>query len=157
MSITDLGSIGELIAAIATVATLVYLAIQIRSNTKTARGNTHHATSTAWSELTAKVAGDDYLSKVYQEGRLNPEALSKEEKFRFYLIEDAFMGQIENIWTQYTNDLFPKSNQDRFDNILRAQFATPGIVEYWSRRKSLFTTEFVDYVENVLRLGADDT
>ena len=33
MTIQDLGSIGELIAAIATIATLVYLAIQIRQNT----------------------------------------------------------------------------------------------------------------------------
>jgi hypothetical protein len=33
VTIQDLGSIGELIAAIATVATLVYLAIQIRQNT----------------------------------------------------------------------------------------------------------------------------
>ena len=33
VTIQDLGSIGEFVAAIATVATLVYLAIQIRSNT----------------------------------------------------------------------------------------------------------------------------
>lgn len=33
MEIQDLGSIGELIAAIATVGTLVYLAVQIRANT----------------------------------------------------------------------------------------------------------------------------
>ncbi len=32
MTVQDLGSIGELIAAIATVATLVYLAMQIRQN-----------------------------------------------------------------------------------------------------------------------------
>ena len=37
MTIQDLGSIGEFVAAIATVATLVYLAIQIRSNTAALR------------------------------------------------------------------------------------------------------------------------
>jgi len=35
MSFQDLGSLGEFIAAIATVATLVYLAISIRHNSKT--------------------------------------------------------------------------------------------------------------------------
>ena len=34
MSIQDLGSIGEFIAAIATLVTLVYLAMQIRHNTR---------------------------------------------------------------------------------------------------------------------------
>ena len=33
MTIQDLGSIGEVVGAIATVATLIYLAIQIRSHT----------------------------------------------------------------------------------------------------------------------------
>ena len=34
MTIQDLGSIGELIAAVATLATLVYLAVQIRQNSR---------------------------------------------------------------------------------------------------------------------------
>lgn len=37
MSIQDLGSIGEFIAAIATILTLVYLALQIRQNTAVSR------------------------------------------------------------------------------------------------------------------------
>jgi hypothetical protein len=37
MTIQDLGSIGELVAAIATVATLVYLALQIRQNTESVK------------------------------------------------------------------------------------------------------------------------
>ena len=38
MDIQDLGSIGELIAALATLATLVYLATQIRQNTNQLKG-----------------------------------------------------------------------------------------------------------------------
>jgi hypothetical protein len=34
MTIEDLGNLGDLIAAIATVATLIYLAQQIRKNSK---------------------------------------------------------------------------------------------------------------------------
>jgi|TARA_B110000116_G_scaffold211260_1_gene187053 hypothetical protein len=37
MTISELGSIGELIGAIATVATLLYLAFQIRANTEAAK------------------------------------------------------------------------------------------------------------------------
>jgi hypothetical protein len=37
VTIRDLGSLGELIAAIATVATLIYLAIQIRASNRLAR------------------------------------------------------------------------------------------------------------------------
>lgn len=34
MTIQDLGSIGELVAAVATLATLIYLSLQIRQNSK---------------------------------------------------------------------------------------------------------------------------
>ena len=37
MTIQDLGSIGERLAAVATLATLFYLAVQIRQNTKAVR------------------------------------------------------------------------------------------------------------------------
>jgi hypothetical protein len=37
MTLQDIGSIGELVAAIATVITLVYLAVQIRQGTQVAR------------------------------------------------------------------------------------------------------------------------
>jgi hypothetical protein len=40
MTIQDLGSLGELIAAVATVATLVYLSIQLKRNTRAQRSQT---------------------------------------------------------------------------------------------------------------------
>ena len=38
MTLEDIGNIGDLIATIATIVTLAYLALQIKSNTKSARG-----------------------------------------------------------------------------------------------------------------------
>ena len=40
MSIQDLGALGELVAAVATVATLLYLAVQIRQNNKNLQEST---------------------------------------------------------------------------------------------------------------------
>ena len=46
MSLQDIGSIGELVGAIATVATLFYLAVQIRQNTAQLRESARAAHST---------------------------------------------------------------------------------------------------------------
>lgn len=156
MTIQDLGSIGELLAAIATIATLVYVAVQIRNGIVTSRGNTHHSTATAWSELHFRIASDSDLADLYHKGRITPEQLSAEDRRRFHLLLDSILAQIENIWVQYSNGLFPKSNQDRFDDILRAQFATPGMQGYWPRRRGLLMAEFVDHVENTLKLPPRD-
>ena len=39
MSIQDLGAIGELLAAVATLATLIYLALQIKQNTRSVQNS----------------------------------------------------------------------------------------------------------------------
>ena len=66
MTIQDLGSIGELVAALATVATLAYLAIQIRQNTLQLEQSTlagraaayHQANEQSWLAVIA-VAQED--------------------------------------------------------------------------------------------------
>jgi hypothetical protein len=153
VTLQDLGSIGEFVAAAATVATLVYLAIQIQQNTRTVRASAHHAGSTAWSELLAKLAADPALAEVYHLGRVSPESLPPEETRRFELAFDAMLAQIENFYVQYANGHLPASNQDRFAEILRLQFRTPGVKRYWSSRRDLFTEEFVRYVEDELGLA----
>ncbi len=49
MSIQDLAALGEFISSIAVVLTLIYLAVQIRQNTKTTRTT---ASNSALSDLT---------------------------------------------------------------------------------------------------------
>lgn len=41
MTIQDWGSVGELLAAVATVATLGYLAVQVRQNTQSTRAENY--------------------------------------------------------------------------------------------------------------------
>ena len=43
MTIQDLGNIGELVAAVATFAALLYLALQLRENTQAVRGEARRA------------------------------------------------------------------------------------------------------------------
>ena len=59
MTIQDLGSLGELIAAVATIATLVYLAMQIRQNTKQVRASTFQGVSRGWQEFLYTISSDD--------------------------------------------------------------------------------------------------
>ena len=155
MTLQDLGNLGEFVAAVATVVTLVYLAIQIRQNTRTVRTSAHHAGSTAWAELLARIASDPSLSEIYHLGRGSPDSLPAEDARRFELAFDAMLAPIENYFIQYVHGQLPRSNQDRFAEILRAHFRTPGVQRYWSRRRNLFTVEFVRYVERELKLVGD--
>jgi hypothetical protein len=154
LTLQDLGNLGEFVAAIATVLTLVYLASQIRQNTTTVRANSHHAGSTAWSELMAAMAADADVANLYFRGRFEPGSLSREESHRFDLLVDAVLAQVENFHHQYESGQLAQTNQDRFARLLDALFESPGMRAYWGRRRAYFTDEFVRYVEFELGLPA---
>ena len=64
MSVQDLGSLGELIAAIATVATLIYLALQIKNNTKAVKSSALESSGSRSMEISKLVSGNDEVAKV---------------------------------------------------------------------------------------------
>ena len=58
MTLQNLGSIGEFVTAIATLVTLVYVAVQIRQNTKMVRGATYQQVTAAHSALADQLIRD---------------------------------------------------------------------------------------------------
>jgi hypothetical protein len=71
MTIQELGSLGEFIAAAATVATLGYLVLQIRRNTLATRAASFHAISDSMDHVNISVAQDPELSRVWVAGTPN--------------------------------------------------------------------------------------
>ena len=58
MTLQDLGNIGELVAAVATVATLIYLAIQIRASNRLARAEASRSPNSDLNSLNAAFGTD---------------------------------------------------------------------------------------------------
>ena len=56
MSILELGALGEFFGSIGVIATLIYLAIQIRSNTRTTKANASFQATHSWAEVTERVS-----------------------------------------------------------------------------------------------------
>lgn len=103
MSLQDVGSIGELVAAIATVATLVYLAIQVRHNSQAmarsnelAQAGSIQSITVMFNELNWRLAGDGELAGIYTRA-LEGEELSPVEATRFVAFVNTYVATIENL------------------------------------------------------------
>ena len=86
-----IGAIGEVAGAFGVILTLIYLAIQLRQNTKasqiTAVQNSVE-NSARFSEL---VAEDDHPGRTFWVGLSNPEELNASEMRKFISIVNVFM------------------------------------------------------------------
>ncbi len=68
MSIQDWGAIGELVGAIAVILTLIYLATQIRQNTRQLRSEGHRAITDSYGVTLGQLLADDSLFKTLIRG-----------------------------------------------------------------------------------------
>lgn len=92
MSIHDLGSIGELVATIATVATLIYLALQIRENTMALRVEARRSEMQGASAYTSAIVGSPEVARILNAGLVDPTSLRPEEVTRFSFLLGNFLG-----------------------------------------------------------------
>ena len=65
MSIAELGALGEFIASFGVLATLIYLAIQMRQNTQALRLNTAQVVTEELQRMFSLLASDEGLSKAF--------------------------------------------------------------------------------------------
>ena len=83
MNLEDLGNIGELTAAIATIATLVYLALQIRQNKDVAKISAGQAILSSLNEAFQLASSTPQTARVLILGQSDFETLPDDEKAQF--------------------------------------------------------------------------
>jgi len=150
VTIQDLGSLGELVAAIATVFTLAYLALQIRQNTRTLEQASERATIEDSSRWRSKLIQSPEIANLYRKGTLEPESLDPIEKLRFRMLMDELFYHWQS---EHKNR--PDSQQGHV-MFIGPTLATPGGAQYWQRSKPQFTSEFIEHVNRALNAkGAD--
>ena len=126
MTIQDLGSAGELIAAIATVATLIYLARQIRQSTSTVATSTYESVFTGYNDLNLAVASDPDLARILDTGLSDPESLDKNEQVRFVLIIRSFSNHYLKLLRLKERGAFPEDEWRSYGREAAQVYRTPG-------------------------------
>ena len=104
MTISELGSIGELIGAIATVATLMYLALQIRANTLSAKYSAINDIINRVIKWQSRIADTPDLMSSWKEGTQNYHGLNIEEQVRFTSVAVEMLAAIEATLETAKND-----------------------------------------------------
>jgi hypothetical protein len=127
VTIQDLGSLGELIAAIATVVTLVYLATQIRYHNKALAEATSGQLNASYASINSRISSDERFAELFLRGRKDIESLDPVELERFR----AFIQDILNV-SVYADGLQSSHRVEalHFDafNVLSSLYHTyPGI------------------------------
>ena len=150
MSIQDLGSIGELLAALATIVTLLYLALQIRRNTISTQSASFHSISDSMNHINMSVAQNPELCRLWISGCTDRKALSDGERHQLDLILLSYLHVFETMYYQANLGTGDSNLVTTEERSLKALLANAGVREWWSDNPYAFSQDFRGYVETFL-------
>jgi hypothetical protein len=153
MSLQDLGSLGELISAVAVVVSLLYLAVQIRQNTRSVRSSTFQSAVRDTTEIIDPMIHYPELNRIWYDGVHDFDSLSTEDRRRFAAYMTSTLRRLENLVYQ-TNEgtLAPESWEGVRANF-KNTFSYPGTLVWWKRARHLFNRQLQEFIDNELSDG----
>jgi hypothetical protein len=146
-----IGAIAELLGAIGVIASLVYLATQIRQNTRSVQGAAYQSLVVGQQALQS-VSYDSETAEIIRRGMQDGSQLSETEAFRFNWLISGVVQGYENAMYQFeTGMLAPERWQSQIAN-LRWFLASPGVRAWWSTfYKEHLAADFVRLVDEEIR------
>ena len=144
-----IGAVGEIVGAITVVATLIYLAKQIKDSARAARSQSITDATTGMQAWYQELGSNPQVSELVLTGFRNPEALSKEAQFQWLMIMHAcFIGFQRSFFLAQEGTL-DVGLRNSIGTAIVAVNHMPGMDVYWRQRKAFFQPEFVDWVEGL--------
>ena len=144
MSIIELGALGEFLGSIGVIATLIYLAIQVRQTQRAVNANTYQALSDTSVSLFALSASTDgiahAMTKLADEEQLDPI-----ETYRAQNLYRATLRNVENWHYQWEQGLLPG---DKIEALAGAMSGWPAMGIWWEEEKPKLRPSFVAWVES---------
>ena len=157
MTIEEVGAIGELVAAIATVGTLFYLAIQIRQSTKATRAEMLQQHSLSLQSTLLATGSDAQASRVLNAGLRSWDDLSEEEQGQFSLMMSGTFQGFESMFYQHRSGLLQEEMWQSHETRLRWYLARRGVRAWWKLAGHTWVSEEFGATINELALEFEGT
>jgi len=156
IDLQSLANLGEVIGAAAVVASLLYLALQVRQSSKAQRTENYAHALDRVSAFQAVLSQDSDLSRIFAKGVSDISELTGLEKIRFsWLLYEAF-GSFEFMFHTYETNEIPEEVWKRWSQTVAWWLNFPGVQQWWMNRPVNFTQSFTVFVESVIRDNPTD-
>ena len=155
MTIETIYYVGQTIAAIAVIVSVLYLAAQVKQNTEAVgRGTFEAAIGRVTEHVCSEIASSDASAGIYYQGLEDFDELSPVEQLRLrYLMMKLLLSYEPTIDTHRRSPgLIKPSVIDVVNHTIRQHLSTSGGSRWWNLDgKQWFAADYRDYIDQLLR------
>ena len=150
----QLANLGEFIGAIAVVVSLIYLAAQIRQNTRAVRANTFQGVVDSLTSGIAEIARDAEVTRIWIVGLSQSDELSEFDRGRFRLLILMAVRKWENAFYQSRAGMLDYAQWEGILQDIRSIVRRPGFQNWWTETPDIVSSEFREFIEELMESAA---
>ena len=142
-----IADIADVVAAIGVIATLPYLAVQVRENRKAVEASIHQGAAISGAGIAELVATNADVAQLFRIGSDDLSPLDEDQLVRFHAMLVAGFRNFQHIYFQHKRGVLDQSSWAPWEKSIAWYFWKPGVQKWWKTRKDTFHPEFVDLLE----------
>jgi hypothetical protein len=156
MDLDTLSKLGEFVGGFFVVISLIYLAYQVRQNTRSLRAENYGRLLDRMSTLQSAISADADLNRIFTVGAEHPSRLSRSERVRFSWALYELIGNGEFMYHQYREGMLSDAIWKRWEITVGWWMSHPGIRAWWQSKPTPFSTDFSAFVDELIRKDSFD-
>ena len=145
-----IGAVAEVIGALAVLITLIYLALQIRQNTRAINSSALDSTVNTISIARQSIYENDDVARAYLKGLAAPEELDELERLKFRLLLHNLMLSESNIFAQTKFSDLTNSEWQAQTTVIKRVLNSPGGSWFWNEYAEEFDSDFRAEIDRLM-------
>ena len=137
----------DIIGASGVIVSIIYMAYQVRQNTKAVKASTYQAVTATGSSIAQSVAANSDVAHIYRIGSEDLSQLNDDERVQFAALLVHIFRNFESLYFQHEQEILNEYYWTPWEDIITWYFWKPGVQEWWVTRKDTFHKEFVRFLE----------
>jgi hypothetical protein len=142
MTLEQLALLADILGGVGVIASLLYLAFEIRRQGQLNRVNAVVQLADKWSGFMTPIHDDAGLSAIWLKGVSDFDELNDVDKLRF----SAYFGRVlktsESLYIQLLNGTLDRMTWRGIERVIRDIILLPGSQQWWKTRQHWYSDEF---------------
>jgi len=155
MDLQDIGSLGEAIAAIATVITLLFVAFELRANRRQNKLIMLSQLDRGWNDINAQTSQDESLAEIFNRGMVDPDSLTDAEATRFFLLIAQYINNHKSVWTLLREEGLHTHHELWIKYDISGGYNMPGMWKVFQCLEPTMPADFIAFAKKQRELKAD--